>query len=218
MTTRALTSPETRVAASPLWLRLVDDVTGRPPAGPLVVLLERRSGAEWQPLDQGHQTSSRGDLGFLDLGRARPGDVGAFDVRVTVTAPRMQAATAAGDASVTRTINRWSAQAPPTPVPVEVRFFPSPDYAFGAGTPLLSGRAVTAAGAPLDRAWVSVTETIRGAPVVERTLTGADGWFRLPLRWSSAATQVDAAQGPLSDTANITVPDDLGTVLVLTLT
>jgi hypothetical protein len=218
MTIRKLISPETRLAASPLWLRLVDEVTGRTPAGPLEVLLERRNGAEWEPLDQKHQISSRGDLGFLNLGRARPGDAGAFDVRVTVTAPRMQAATAAGSTSVTRTINRWSAQAPPTPVPVEVRFFPSPDYAFGPGTPLLSGRAVTAAEAPVDRAWVSVTETIRGAPVVERTLTGADGWFRLPLRWSSSATQVDAVKELLTATANLTVPDDLGDVLILTLT
>lgn len=213
-----LTSPEERLAASPLWLRLVDEVTGRPPTGPLEVLLERRNAAAWERFEHKHQISSRGDLGFLDLGRAGPDDAGAFDVRVTVTAPRMQAATAAGDSSVTRTVHRWSVQAPPVPVPVEVRFFPTPAYPFGPGTPLLSGRAEDATGDPIDRAWVSVTETIRGAPVVERTLTGADGWFRLPLRWSSGATQVDAVRGPLTGTASLTVPDDLGDVLVLTLT
>jgi hypothetical protein len=218
MTLRTLTSPEVRLAATPLWLRLVDEVSGHPPTGPLEVLLERRDGATWEPLSHAHQISSRGDLGFLDLGRGRPGDGGTFDVRVTVTAPHMQSATAAGDQSVTQTIAVWSAQSPPTPVPVEVRFFPAPDYPFGPCTPLLSGRAVDAAGEPVDRSWVSATETVRGSPVVERTLTGADGWFRLPLRWSSGATQVDAVKGPLSDSATLTVPDDLGDVVTLTLT
>lgn len=218
MTPRPLTSPEDRLAATPLWLRLVDEVTGRPPIGPLEVLLERRSGATWEPLEHAYQLSSRGDLGFLDLGRGRPGDAGTFDVRVTVTAPHTQAATATGAASVTRTIAVWSEQSPPAPVPVEVRFFPSPGYPFGAGTPLLSGRAVTAAGVPVDRAEVTATEIVRGSPVVERTLTGADGWFRLPLRWSSGATQVDAVKGPLTDSATLTVPDDLGEVVTLTLT
>ena len=211
-------SPEERLAATPLWLRLVDEFTGRPPAGPLEVLLERRVGVAWVPMEHAHQVSSRGDLGFLDLGRTRPGEAGTFDVRVTVSAPHTQAATPAGSASVTRTINRWSAQAPPVPVPVTVRFFPTPAYSFGPGTPLLPGRAVNAAGEPVDRAMVSVSETIRGTAVVERTLTGADGWFRLPLRWSSGVTQVDAVKGALSDSANLTVPDDLGDVLVLTLT
>jgi hypothetical protein len=218
MRRQTLTSPEVRLAATPLWLRLVDEVSGRPPTGPLEVLLERQNGVTWEPLYHAHQISSRGDLGFLDLGRGRPGDDGTFDVRITVTAPHMQSATAAGAASVTQTITVWSEQAPPTPVPAEVRFFPSPDYPFGAGIPLLSGRAVTAAGAPVDRAWISVTETVRGSPVVERTLTGADGWFRLPLRWSSGATQVDAVKGPLTDSAALTVPDDLGAVVTLTMT
>ena len=46
----------------------------------------------------------------------------------------------------------------------------------------------------------------------------ADGWFRLPLRWSSGATQVTATHGALSGGATITVPDDLATTLTLTLT
>ena len=117
MTHRALTSPDVRLAATPLWLRLVDEFSGRPPTGPLAVLLERHNGAAWEPLVHAHQISSRGDLGFLDLGRGRPGDAGTFDVRVTVTAPHTQSATATGAANVTRTITLWSEQSLPTPVP-----------------------------------------------------------------------------------------------------
>ncbi|MGO4362937.1 hypothetical protein [Terrabacter sp. RAF57] len=213
-----LVSPEERLAATPLWVRLVDEFTGRRPAGPLEVLLERREGTAWVALECAHQISSRGDLGFLDLGRAKPGVAGSVQVRVSVSAPHTQSATAGGSASVIRTIDLWSAQAPPVPVPVVVRFFPLPSYAFGPGTPLLSGRALTAAGDPVLRAMVSVTELIGGSPVLERTLTDADGWFRLPLRWSSGATQVDATKGVLAGSANLIVPDDLDDVLDLTLT
>lgn len=214
----ALRAAEDRLAATPVWIRLVDEFTGRRPSGPLEVLLERRDGAAWVPLDHPHQVSSRGDLGFLDLGRARPGQSGTFDVRITVSAPHTQAATTLGSPTVTRTIARWSVQAPPAPTPIEVRFFPTPSYAFGPGTPLLSGNARDAAGDPVPRAMVSVTETINGTPVVERTLTDESGWFRLPLRWSSGATSVQAAKGALGGSATITVPDDLADVLTLTLT
>lgn len=209
---------EPRVTASPVWLRLVDTFTGRPPTGPLDVRIERRDGARWIPLAVRHQVSSSGDLAFMDLGRARPGEAGSFDVRVSVTSPRTVADTATGDPFVVTTVTVWTDGSPPTPTALPVSFRPGPDYRFGPGVPLLSGRVVDQAGRPLDRTLVSVTETVRGAPVVEEVMTTADGWFRLPLRWSSGFTQIDAVCGPLSATTIVTVPDDLPVTLTLTLT
>lgn len=209
---------ESRVTATPVWLRLVDTFTGRPPTGPLDVRIERRDGASWIPLAVRHQVSPSGDVGFLDLGRGRPGEAGSFDVRVTVTSPRTVTDTATGDPFVVTSVTVWTDESPPAPAVQRMSFRPGPDYRFGPGVPLLSGRVVDPAGGPADRALVSVTEIVRGAPVVEEVMTSADGWFRLPLRWSSGSTQVDAARGSLSAGTGITVPDDLPVTVTLTLT
>jgi hypothetical protein len=215
--TRTALRTESRLAASPIWLRLVDTHTGRRPADPVEVSLERRDGTAWVPWSVPHQLTGAGDLGFLDLARGRPGDTGSVDVRVWVTSPGTVTDTTTGEAVVEITVPIWSEAAPPTPAAQVVSFLPGPDYHFGNGVPLLAGRAVDAAGAPLDRCRVSVTETVRGSPVVERVMTNADGWFRLPLRWSSGATQVSATHGALTATAAITLPADLATILTLTL-
>jgi hypothetical protein len=209
---------ESRVSASPVWLRLVDTFTGHPPAGPLDVRIEKWDGTTWVPLTVPHQVSSSGDLGFLDLGRGRPGEPGSFDVRTTVSNPHTVADTATGDPFVVTTVTVWTADNPPSPTAQAVRFVPGPDYRFGPGVPLLSGRVVDQAGVPIDRAHVSATETVRGSPVVEEVMTTPDGWFRLPLRWSSGSTQIDAVRGPLSGGTTITVPDDLPVAVTLTVT
>jgi hypothetical protein len=209
---------ESRVSASPVWLRTVDTFTGGPPSGPLDVRIEKRDGATWIPLAVPHQISSSGDVGFLDLGRGRPGETGSFDVRITVIAPRTVADTPTGDPFVVKTVTVWAADSPPTPTAERVRFVPGPDYRFGPGVPLLSGRVVDAAGVAVERAHVTATETVRGSPVVEEVMTTADGWFRLPLRWSSGSTQIVAERGSLSGGTTITVPDDLPVAVTLTVT
>ena len=203
---------------SPLWLRLVDSFTGRPPQGPVKVRLELRRGTEWEPLAWPHHLTGGGDLGFVGLGRSARDPAQTFDVRVTVAVPRTQPSTATGAASVTATLSTWSDASPPSPVPTELTFFPMTDYSFGANVPLLSGRVLDAAGRPVDRAVVTVTEIVRGSPVDELTLTDTDGWFRLPVRWSSGATQVDVTSGALTGSAAFTVPDDLATVARITVT
>jgi hypothetical protein len=209
---------ESRVSASPIWLRLVDTFTGRPPGGPIDVRIEKRDGATWIPLAVPHQVSSSGDVGFLDLGKEQSGQTGTFEVRIFVTNPRTVAVTGTGDPFVTATISVWSADSPPTPTPQSVTFLPGPDYNFGPGVPLLSGRVVDSAGDPVERARVSATETVHGSPVVEEAMTTGGGWFRLPLRWSSGSTQIDAVRGSLTGTTIITVPGDLPTTVTLTVT
>jgi len=209
---------ESRVAASPVWLRLIDVFVSAPPAGPLSVTLEKRDGSVWIPLTVPYQVSTGGDLGFLGLGRGRRGDTGTFDVRTTIASPRTLTDTPAGAPFVQTTVPVWSDDSPPTPTPQDVFFLPGPDYRYGPGVPLLAGRVVDPAGGDVDRTRVSATETVRGQPKVEQAMTNADGWFRLPLRWSVGATQIDASRGSLTATATVTVPDDLRTMLTLNLT
>lgn len=218
MSARPLAARDVRVTASPLWLRLVDELTERPPTGPVEVGLELRRGASWEPLRHAHHLTAAGDLGFVGLGRTRPGRATTFDVRVTVTAPRTQTADPTGSPSLTATVTTWSDQSPPAPVMQTITFFPTPDYPFAAGTPLVTGRVVDAAGRPVARARVSVRETVHGAPVVERTLSDPDGWFRLPVRWSVGSTRLDVVRAPLTGFLTLTVPDDLTDIATVTVT
>lgn len=209
---------ESRVSASPIWLRLVDTFSGRPPAGPIDVRIEKRDGATWFPLAATHQVSSSGDVGFLDLGKGRQGQTGTFEVRVFVASPRTITVSGTGDPFVTVTVSIWSTDNPPTPTPQWVKFLPAPDYTFGPAVPLLSGRVLDSAGDPVGRTRVSATEIVHGSPVVEEAMTTDDGWFRLPLRWSSGSTQIEAVYGALTGSTTITVPDGLPTTVTLTVT
>jgi hypothetical protein len=60
---------------------------------------------------------------------------------------------------------------------------------------------------------VRVTETVRGNQLVEEVRTNDDGWFRIPLRWSSGATDIDADRSGASGSATINVPAGLGSVV-----
>lgn len=218
MITRTALRTESRLIASPAWLRLVDTFTGRCPAGPIDVRVEQRVGTGWRPIAAPHQLSPAGDLSFVDLGRGRPGQSGSLDVRVWVTSPGTVTDGPAGEPFVEVTVPIWTPAAPPTPAPQDVSFVPAPTYRFTGGVPVLAGRVVDAAGDPVDRARIEVTETVRGSPVVEQAMTAAGGWFRLALRWSSGSTTVTATHRARSGGATITVPDDLATTVTVTLT
>jgi hypothetical protein len=211
-------SSERTVAASPVWLRLVDTFTGHGPAGPVQVGVERRAGGRWVPVELAYLLKPNGDLVFVNLGRVGRGGAGAqFDIRVTATAPHTIAESATGDRSVVATVTTWTPDAPPAPAVQELRYYPGPDYQFGPGVPLLSGRVEDAAGTAVPRARITVTETVLGTPITEEVRTGDHGWFRLPLRWSSGSTQVDADRLGATGSATITVPADLGSVVIITL-
>ena len=211
-------SAETRSAASPLWLRLRDTYTGRPPAE-VDVILERKVGSDWVVHHHPHQISPQGDLGFLNLGRAPWGlSAGTFDVRVTCSAPHTIAETSSRTPALETTVTIWTDQSPPAPTVEPISFFPAPDYTFSPSTPLLTGRVIDAAGDPIDRARVRAIESFGATLVIEEARTMPDGWFRLPLRWSSGTTQVDADKGVLTGSIAIVVPDDLRSLPTLTLT
>ena len=220
MTVGPLIASERRTAASPIWIRLRDAFSGRPPLGPLDVTLERRTGATWTPFAYPHQVSPAGDLAFVNLGRsANPAAVGSFDVRVTVVAPNLIAEAPNGDPFATTTVTAWEPDAPVVPAQPDVlEFFPAPGYSYPAGVPLLGGRVVESNGAPAPRARVFSSTTVLGVPRTEEVRTDADGRFRLPLRWAAGATDVEAALAGRTAANTISVPADLSTTQLLTLT
>jgi hypothetical protein len=220
MIDRASLRIEPVLAASPVWIQLRDTFTGRPPAGPVSVVLERRTGATWVPLAHPHQLSASGNLAFVNLGRTRdPGAVGPFDVRVTVASPGTITEAWTGDPALTTTITPWASDAPSVPtLPDSVRLFPGPAYAFPTGTPLLAGQVVDVNGDPVARAHVWATETVQAQQLTEEVRSDDDGRFRLPLRWSAGATDVHAARGAMSGAVTVTVPADLSTTHQIVLT
>jgi hypothetical protein len=211
---------ERRIAASPIWIKLRDAFTGRAPLGPLTVALERRTGAAWVPFRYRHQVTPAGDLAFVNLGRSHdPATTGSFDVRVTVACPGMIAVAPNGDPAITTTVDAWAPDAAAPPAQPDVlRFFPGPGYRYPAGTPLLAGRVVDTNGDPVARVRVFSTVTVQGNPVTEETRTDAGGYFRLPLRWSTGATDVKAALGGRNAAITVSVPADLSTTQQMTLT
>lgn len=220
MIDRATLHIEPVVAASPVWIQLRDTFTGRPPAGPVSVTLERRTGTTWVALAHPHRLSASGTLAFVGLGRTRdPGAVGPFDVRVTVVSPGTITEAWNGDPALTTTITPWAPDAPSVPsLPDSLRLFPGPSYAFPTRTPLLAGRVVDVNGDPVARARVWATETVQAQQLVEEVRSDDDGRFRLPLRWSDGATDIHAARGAISGAVTVTVPADLSTTHQIVLT
>ncbi len=212
-------STESRIAASPVWVRLVDTFTGRGPVGPVELAVELRDGAEWRPVSVPYQLKASGDLAFVDLGRVHPGQGGTqLTFRITGTAEHSVTETTPGSSSVEVTVTTWPPDRPPSPPSMrEIRCYPAPDYPFGPGVPLLAGTVVEG-GRPAARVRVRATETIGAVVRVEEVRTDDRGRFRLPLRWSSGATQIDADRSGASDSITVNVPDDLGSVVQLTLT
>jgi hypothetical protein len=213
-------SREHAVAASPLWLRLVDVFTGRAPAGRVSLKIERREGIGWRVVEVPYELKPSGDLAFVNLGRVPRGRAGdQREYRMMATVQQTITETSAGAASMVFSVTTWSADAPPpTPQITEVRCYPGPDYPFGPSVPLVSG-AVTdqVTGTPVARARVQVTETLLGTQRVEEVRTNDAGWFRVPLRWSSGATTIDADRLGASGSATINVPADLGSVVSITI-
>jgi hypothetical protein len=142
---------EPTITASPIWIRLRDTFTGRPPAGPVHVSIERRVGANWIALQHRHQLSSTGDLrSSASAAPAIRRRSGRSTSASSSTAPgrsrgigrrrgghqdhhRLGAGRARQSVSAGR----------PAPVP-------RPELRLPRGTPLLAGRVIDAHGDPAD--------------------------------------------------------------------
>ena len=212
-------STEHCIAVSPVWLRLIDTYTGQAPVGQVLVAVERREASHWVPVDVRYELKPTGDLAFANLGRVRRDEAGRpLAFRVTVTAERTISETTSGAPSALLNVITWYQDAPPAGPGVQViRCYPAPDYRYGPGVPLLSGRVALANAGWVARARVRVTETALGKTLTEEVRTSDEGWFRLPLRWSSGSTQISADRSGASGSVTINVPNDLGSIVSVTI-
>jgi len=207
------------IAASPIWILLRDAFTTRAPRGPVTIRLERRIGSGWVEFEHAWQLSSAGHLGFVNLGRSRdPAAVGTFDVRVHVSSPGTIAEAPGGDAAITAPVSGWWASAPAPAAPTELVLYPGPAYAFPSRTPLVAGRVLDAHGAPVPRARVWSTAKVQNALLTEEVRSDDDGRFRLPVRWSVGATDVQSTRGGQAGFTTVDVPADLSFTHQITLT
>lgn len=217
MTVGQLEGVEHRVAMSPVWLSLVDTFTGAPPDGGVEVTLARQVGTDWVPFEFPHQYKSNGDLALVGLGQVGLGRAGTtIDVRITIVVPRTVVETSAGGDTVDVTVTTWDAEHPPAlPIRDVVRCYPAPDYRYRPGLPVHPGQVIDTAGDPVAAARVVVTETVQGNSAVEEVRTDAGGRFRIPLRWSSGSTTLDAGRAGATGSTTITLPADLGSASVI---
>ena len=179
--------PEERlVMYSPVWFRPIDAFTGLPPVESLRVRLDLALDGGWVATDIKPVTTPSGAIVYPGLGRHR---------EPLTAQPRRYRARFESDAflAVYRrdrdglefTAPLYNDTNPPSALamPVTVELLPSLRYPFPAGVPILRGRVVTAAGAPVVDAQVEAQ--LQPGPVLrlERTMTQGQGGFGLPVRW-----------------------------------
>ncbi len=206
---------ERSVRFSPVWFRLIDDLTGLPPAGRVLVRLDRREGTEWKPTDVAATVTMAGMVAFPGLERRR---------ETAAVPPRHYRVRA--EAEFYRPLYREQAEGlefdapphnddvqPPAPTRTDMVLLPSVTYPYAAHIRTLRGIVRDQAGMPAED--VLVQTQSRAGPVtrLERTLTDDRGAFTLALRWvrPGSTTSVSATdqRSHRSAIVTVTVPDDL---------
>jgi hypothetical protein len=214
---------ERSVRFSPVWFRLVDDVTGQAPVEQVVVRLERREGAEWQPADVPATVTAAGMIGFPGLERRREA-AGAAPrrYRVLVEADRYRPLYQELTSGLGFDAPPHNDEVqPPPPNRRDLVLLPSVTYPFAAHIHPLRGVVVDQAGASVENVLVRNETQVGIETRLERALTDDRGAFALALRWVAPAspTLVTALdrRTQRSATVTVTVPEDLDRSLRITI-
>jgi hypothetical protein len=201
---------------SPIGLRLLDDITGHMPFGPVKALLDRQDAAgNWQETKIKAVMTPSGNLTYPGLERhpdvSGPPRHYRCRIEADLYGPLYRAIQDGieFDAFPYNDTNPpANLPAPPNlQVPQDVVLTPASNYPFLPHIPVLRGRVVDVNTDP-------VADAIVSQGIQERVLTDRRGAFALPLRWVPLNVQffVDATH-PRTGRANsipITIPQDLG--------
>jgi hypothetical protein len=210
-----------QVTRSPLWIRPYDEFADRRVTSGLEVTLERLADGRWVEAVEKPTITSSGDIAFLGLGRAREPDlVGVRTYRVKLEVDGYRADYPPPGGGLVAPVAAWSPERPPTfdAILRVLPLLPATTYPFAPRTPLLNGSVRDAAGGSVVDAEVSATVSVGEVNRRERVLSDELGTFRLPLRWAQGATQIAVVKGALTCGATVTVPGDLSTIHVITVT
>lgn len=204
---------------SPIGFRLIDEFTGRPPIGPIVIDLDIKDGADWRPTGIVAGRSMSGIVIFPRLGR-RADPVGALPetYRIRISAEFYRPFYCLTADGIEFTVYPYNDTNPPTDYTVnpplvikpqvrDEKLIPGVNYPFPTHVRVLRGKVIDAAGQPIVHAEVVRDNT-------ERAVSGEKGAYALPLRWTvnGVSVPIDATdhRTGLTGTINITLPADLG--------
>jgi hypothetical protein len=217
-----MTAPGWRLAAgerlvrfSPVWFRLIDDLTGLSPAGRVLVRLDRQEGTGWKPTEVPATVTMVGVVAFPGLGRRTETagvPPGHYRVRAEAEFYRPLYREQAEGLEFDAPPNNDDVQ-PPAPAPMDMVLLPSVTYPYAAHIRTLRGIVHDQAGAPVGDVLVQTQSQVGPVTRLERTLTDDRGAFTLALRWvapgSTASVTATDRRGHRSAIVTVTVPDDL---------
>jgi stalled ribosome alternative rescue factor ArfA len=204
---------------SPIGFRLIDEFTGRPPIGSIVIDLDVKEGANWRTTDIKASRSMSGIVIFPRLGRrADPIGVLPETYRVRISAEYYRPFYCLTSDGIEFKVYPYNDTNPPTdytvnpPVVIkpqvqDEKLIPGVNYPFPTHVRVLRGQVKDAAGQPVIHA-----EVIRNN--AERAVSGEKGAYALPLRWTvnGVPVPIDATNHRTGQTGtiNITLPGALG--------
>ncbi|MCU7919021.1 MAG: carboxypeptidase-like regulatory domain-containing protein [Candidatus Thiodiazotropha sp. (ex Epidulcina cf. delphinae)] len=196
---------------SPIGLNLIDDLTGKPAQGELIVTLdERDSVGDWHETRLEAVRSLSNVLLYPGLGRSAA--VAATPVRryrIRIDTLWYRPDYLMTDAGIEFDVHPYDDDTPPAATashPMDLFLLPSANYPFPRHLRVLRGVVVDSGGDP-----VANVEVVEGPR--ERVLTDARGEFALPLRWTalSGPVQIDAVDHRTghNGSINVVLPADL---------
>lgn len=201
---------------SPIGVRLVDDLTGQVPFGPVRALLDLQDGAAWRPTAVRPVITASSIVSYPGLGRSADASLPPQRYRVRLEADFYRPGYRAADDGIEFDAPRYNDANPPVPLTaaaVAAALLPSSTYPFPSHIPVLHGVVEDAGGEPVADALVQ--EGLR-----ERVLTDERGAFSLPLRWvvAGVATIIDAVDQRTGRSGSIavTLPADLAASQTIT--
>jgi len=193
---------------SPVGLRLVDDLTGQAPFGPLRVFLDLQDGPDWRPTPLRPVITASSVITYPGLGRSADASLPAQRYRVRLEADFYRPGYRSAGDGIEFDAPRYNDSNPPVPLTtaaIAAALLPSSTYPFPSHIPVLHGVVEDGGGQPVADALVQ--EGLR-----ERVLTDERGAFSLPLRWVApgVATLIDAVDRTgRTGSISVTLPADL---------
>lgn len=198
---------------SPIGLRLIDEITGGAPVGPITAELDIQDGVKWRETGIKAVRTPGGVVAYPGLGREADVNASSHHYRVRITAEFYRPLYLATGDAIEFDAPPFNDTNPPVPVtklPLDVKLAPAPNYPFESWVPVLRGVVVDQATLePVPDVQVMVTN-------VEHVLTDDKGLFALPMRFTAmnptVPVPIDALdqRNARTGSINVTLPADLG--------